>query len=209
MNRLLIPRTGGQRGSGPCDRRASGGMEVGADGSELRPVFAACPICRSRILMRFAQWAQVLSWSPCRARKSRAVPLLSPSCPAPRMPSANPMSAPSSNFRVAKFPDSAELVAPGGIRREGRPNFAANFGYYFRPIKSENLFYFQRLSSRFHFLAIEAKSLIFLWRVFAESTHTEAVIMNPVTHHVWLVARHRRSNVPRMSRLCPCQTDCS
>ena len=79
------------------------GMEVGANGSELRPVFAACPICRSRILMRFAQWAQVLSWSPCRARKSRAVPLLSPSCPAPRMRSANPMSAPSSNFRVAKF----------------------------------------------------------------------------------------------------------
>ena len=72
---------------------------VSLGGSALRPVFAACPICSSRILMRFAQWAQTLSWSPCRTRKRRSVPLLSPSCPAPRMRSANPMSAPSSNFR--------------------------------------------------------------------------------------------------------------
>ncbi len=49
-----------------------------------------------------------------------------------------------------------------------------------------------KLASRLHFLAVEAKSLIFLWRVFAKSTHTRAVIMNPVTRHVWLVARHHR-----------------
>ena len=169
MKRLLVPRTGGQRGSGPCDRRASGGMEVGADGSELRPVFAACPICSSRILMRFAQWAQVLSWSPCRARKSRAVPLLSPSCPAPRMRSANPMSAPSSNFRGGKFPDSSELVAPRGFGeriaqqcRHFRPPFSA--------YESENLFYFHTLKHGHPLLYPRSKSLIFREYAFVQET---------------------------------------
>jgi hypothetical protein len=49
-----------------------------------------------------------------------------------------------------------------------------------------------KLAPSLHFLAVEAKSLIFLWRVLAESTHIRAVIMNPVTRHVWLVARHHR-----------------
>ena len=171
------------------------GMEVGADGSELRPVFAACPICSSRILMRFAQWAQVLSWSPCRARKSRAVPLLSPSCPAPRMRSANPMSAPSSNFRGGKFPDSSELVAPSG---RGSPRVCRHF----RPINLRIYFIFMKLAPSLHFLAVEAKSLIFLWRVLAESTHTRAVIMNPVTRHVWLVARHHRFDPGHSRDIC-------
>jgi hypothetical protein len=63
-----------------------------------------------------------------------------------------------------------------------------------------------KLALWLHFLGVEAKSLIFLWRVFAESTHTRAVIMNPVTRHVWLIARHFLkcpANVPAMSRSNP------
>lgn len=63
----------------------------------------------------------------------------------------------------------------------------ANFGRYFRP---ESPFYFHEVSTKVSILAVEAKSLIFLWRVFAESTHDPAVIINPVTRHVWPVARH-------------------
>ena len=63
-----------------------------------------------------------------------------------------------------------------------------------------------KLAPSLYFLAVEAKSLIFLWRVLAESTHTRAVIMNPVTRHVWLIARHFLkcpANVPAMSRSNP------
>jgi hypothetical protein len=63
-----------------------------------------------------------------------------------------------------------------------------------------------KLAPSLHFLAVEAKSLIFQWRVLAESTHTRAVIMNPVTRHVWLIARHFLkcpANVPAMSRSNP------
>ena len=54
-------------------------------------------------------------------------------------------------FSRGEVPDSAELVAPGGIRREGRPSSAANFGYYFRPINLRICFIFRGYRQGFIF----------------------------------------------------------
>jgi hypothetical protein len=90
-------------------------------------------------------------------------------CPAPvpflsRATNAigKPNVRPSSNFRVAKFPDSAELVAPGGIQREDRPGSAANFRPLFSTYKAANLIHFQALKREASIIYARSKSLIFL-----------------------------------------------
>ena len=103
---------------------------------------------------------------------------------------------------MTKFTDSSEVGCPLSILERGLPGPTANFGRHFRPINLRINFIFMKLAPILHFLAVEAKSLIFLWRVLAESTHTRAVIMNPVTRHVWPVARHHRFDPGHSRDIC-------
>ena len=59
------------------------------------------------------------------------------------------------------------------------------------------------LASSLHFLGVEAKSLIFLWRVFAEFTNTRRSYGIPEARHVCLMFCSLRVTAAQMSRKCP------
>ena len=109
-------------------------------------------------------------------------------------------------FAVVKFQIPLSWLPLGDFGKSDRPAMPPISAAISDTINLRNLFYFHEVSTKISILAVEAKSLIFLWRVFAESAHTRRSYGTPVARHVSLVARHRCSNVPAMSRLCPGQT---